>query len=100
MESSCKDHKEKGIVQVSLSALTQELECSDVFVHISFLHAKFLELFLCSDVLSIINKGCFEPVFENLPSILSQGNETRIPIDIIKPVVHLLNPSFDLWSIN
>ena len=95
-----KVYEEEGVIQVSSGMLTQKFKHGDIFIHVSFSHSQFLELFLCSDVFSIVNKCTFKPSFENLPSILSRRNESGDLIYAIEPVVPLLDPFFDLWSVD
>ena len=92
--------EKEGVVQVSLGTLTQEFECGDIFVHISFLHSQLLEFFLCTDVLGIVDECVLEPSFEDLPSILSRRDKPWDFVHTVKPVVHLLNPSLDFGSID
>ena len=72
-KSASEVRKEEGVIQVSLGTLAQEFECGDIFVHISFLHFQLFELLLCADIFCVVNKGAFEPSFEDLPSVTILG---------------------------
>ena len=80
--------------------LAQKFKCGDVFIHVSFFHLQLFEFFSCTDIFSVVNEGILKPSFEDLPSILSRRDKSRNLVYTVKPVVHLLDPSFNFWSID